>query len=98
MTDLSDTSAAGDARHEGASFEPVPRDAETPDAATPDTPTSDYPPEADPDKGGDVPAAEVAGEQTDPEHRLTGGDQPSHRTPGTTEGDQVTPGSVEPPD
>lgn len=38
-------------------------------------PTPGYPPEADPDKAGDIPAAEVAGEQTDPGARLTGGDQ-----------------------
>ncbi|MFC3687235.1 hypothetical protein [Aquipuribacter hungaricus] len=38
-------------------------------------PTPGYPPEADPDKAGDLPAAEVAGEQTDPGARLTGGDQ-----------------------
>ncbi len=79
-TDATDPSTDPDARHEGASFEPVPSD-----PAAPSTPTSDYPPEADPDKAGDLPAAEVAGEQTDPDGRLTGGDQ-------------TMPGSDEPPD
>ena len=40
-----------------------------------------YPPEADPDKGQDLPAAEVPGEQTDPTRRLTGGDQPEADPP-----------------
>jgi len=40
-----------------------------------------YPPEADPDKGDDLPAAEVPGEQTDPARRLTGGDQPEADPP-----------------
>ena len=40
-----------------------------------------YPPEADPDKAGDVVAAEIPGEQTDPTRRLTGGDQPEDVEP-----------------
>ncbi len=88
MTD----SAENDVRHEGSSFEPVPSD-----PAAPDTPTSGYPPQADPDQGGGLPAAEVPGEQVDPARRLTGGDQPT-RGSGAAPDDTVTPGSTEPPD
>lgn len=85
------TASDSDVRHEGASFEPVPADPAT------SGPTPAYPPEADPDKGGDLPDAEVPGEQTDPARRLTGGDQPIKESE-VTQDDLVTPGSVEPPD
>ena len=78
-----------DVRHEGSSFEPVPRE---PGPAG--QPPPGYPPEADPDKAGDLPAAEVPGEQTDPDRRLTGGDQAE----GSSASTQGTRGSVEPPD
>ena len=91
-----------DARHEGSSFEPVL------DGSADVGPTPSYPPEADPDKAGDLPAAEVPGEQADPARRLTGGDQdvsdvagdghPDGEESAITEDDLVTPGSVEPPD
>lgn len=88
MTDESDS----DVRHEGASFDPVPRE-QAAEAGL----GGSYPPEADPDKAGDLPDAEVPGEQTDPARRLTGGDQPSGEAE-VTQDDLVTPGSVEPPD
>lgn len=88
---MSDASG-NDLRHEGASFEPVPRDLAT-DAGL----GGSYPPEADPDKGGDMPDAEVPGEQTDPDRRLTGGEQPAGESE-VTQDDLLTPGSVEPPD
>ena len=47
-----------------------------PDNGTDGPTTPSYPPEADPDKAGVLPAAEVPGEQVDPTRRLTGGDQP----------------------
>lgn len=87
MTDAS----GSDVRHEGTSFDPVPRD-QAAEAGL----GGSYPPEADPDKGGDLPDAEVPGEQTDPARRLTGGDQPDGGS--ATQDDLVTPGSVEPPD
>lgn len=91
MTDPSDTGdiPENEVRHEGSAFEPVPRDAE----AT----TKPYPPEADPQQAGDVEAAEVPGEQTDPDRRLTGGDLPVSDAD-TTPSTHVTPGSTEPPD
>jgi len=96
--------ADSDARHEGASFEPVTTQA----GAVGPTPA--YPPEADPDKTGGLTDAEVPGEQTDPARRLTGGDQApveegvsageatSADESELTADDLVTPGSVEPPD
>lgn len=56
-----------------------------------------YPPEADPDQAGDVEAAEVPGEQTDPGRRLTGGDLPVGDGD-STPSEHVTPGSTQPPD
>ena len=81
-----------DVRHEGTSFDPVPRD-QAAEAGL----GGSYPPEAEPDKGGDLPDAEIPGEQADPARRLTGGDQPAEESE-VTQDDLVTPGSVEPPD
>lgn len=83
MTDATDK----DARHEGSSFEPVPREAGT---------SGGYPPEADPDKVDGLTDAEVPGEQVDPDRRLTGGDQADAST--GSQDEQVMPGSEEPPD
>lgn len=81
-----------DVRHEGTSFEPVPSD---PVAAAGHG--TSYPPEAEPDKGGDLPDAEVPGQQTDPEHRFPDEDGAAGES-AVTQDDLVTPGSVEPPD
>lgn len=93
--DSTATAARNDERHEGASFEPVPRDA----AAT----TRPYPPEADPEPDVAVPEAVVPGEQTDPDRRVEvfpedEQDAGQDADGGSTPSEHVTPGSTEPPD
>lgn len=56
-----DVTSRHDERHEGSSFEPVPRD--------PGATTRPYPPEADPEPDVVVPEAVVPGEQADPDRR-----------------------------
>jgi hypothetical protein len=60
-TDADDLTSRHDERHDGSSFEPVPRD--------PGATTRPYPPEADPEPDVVVPEAVVPGEQTDPARR-----------------------------